>query len=96
VGVTEGRVRAWIAFMMMAGVLERDVATGQPRFFVKGGVALELRLRARARATKDIDVVLQHAEADLVRTLEGHSPASPLRALHFDEKGNPSCSTTAR
>jgi len=33
-------------------------------------VALELRLRDRARATKDIDVVLQHPDADLARTLE--------------------------
>lgn len=57
--------------MIMAGVLERAADGGHPRFIVKGGVALELRLRDRARATKDIDVVLQHTDADLARTLTG-------------------------
>lgn len=69
-GVTEGRVRGWISYMVMAGLLERAATAGRPRFIVKGGIALELRLRDRARATKDIDVVLQAAEADLARTLE--------------------------
>lgn len=57
-GVAEGRVRAWVAYTIMAGVLERHESAGAPRFIVKGGVALELRLRDRARATKDIDIVL--------------------------------------
>ena len=70
-GLSEGRVRGWISYMVMAGALERAAASGQPRFTVKGGIALELRLRNRARATKDIDVVLQHVDADLARTLEG-------------------------
>ena len=51
-GVAEGRVRAWVAYMIMAGTLERADGPGGPRFIVKGGVALELRLRGRARATK--------------------------------------------
>ena len=68
-GVSEGRVRAWIAYMILAGVLERAAVGGTPHFSVKGGVALELRLRDRARATKDIDVVLQHPDADLARTV---------------------------
>jgi hypothetical protein len=54
-GLAEGRVRAWISYMITAGMLERAAAGGQPPFIVKGGVALELRLRNRARATKDID-----------------------------------------
>ena len=69
-GASEGRVRGWISYMIMAGVLERAAVDGNPRFSVKGGVALELRLRDRARATNDIDVVLQHTDADLGRTLE--------------------------
>jgi len=52
VGVTEGRVRAWVAYMIMAGALERSTGGDGPQFIVKGGVALELRLRDRARATK--------------------------------------------
>lgn len=47
VGVAESRVRAWIAYMILAGVLERATVAGAPRFVVKGGVALELRLRDR-------------------------------------------------
>lgn len=40
-GVSEGRVRAWISYMIMAGVLERTAAAGDPHFSVKGGVALD-------------------------------------------------------
>ena len=47
-GVAEGRVRAWVAYMIMAGVLERVTNADSPLFIVKGGVALELRLRDRA------------------------------------------------
>jgi hypothetical protein len=38
--VSEGRVRAWIAYMILAGVLERAAYGGAPRFSVKSGVAL--------------------------------------------------------
>jgi hypothetical protein len=47
-GVPESRVRAWVAYMILAGVFERATDIGTPRFIVKGGVALELRLRDRA------------------------------------------------
>jgi hypothetical protein len=47
--IAEGRVRAWISYMITAGVLQRAAAVGQPPFIVKGGVALELRLCNRAR-----------------------------------------------
>jgi tRNA A37 threonylcarbamoyltransferase TsaD len=47
-GVAEGRVRAWVAYMIMAGVLDRATTADSARFIVKGGVALELRLRDRA------------------------------------------------
>lgn len=69
--VSEARVRAWISYMILAGVLEQaSDRTNGYRFTVKGGVALELRLKDRARATKDIDLVLHHDEADLARALE--------------------------
>jgi hypothetical protein len=88
-GVTEGRVRGWISYMVMAGMLERAAAAGQPRFIVKGGIALELRLRDRARATKDIDVVLQDAEAELARTLEGAITGETYQDFSFRRKGEP-------
>jgi hypothetical protein len=65
-GVAEGRVRAWLAYMMLLAMLEQRRAEGQGwRFTLKGGVALELRLRDRARATKDIDLILHDESADL-------------------------------
>lgn len=88
-GLSEGRVRGWISYMVMAGALERAAASGQPRFTVKGGIALELRLRNRARATKDIDVVLQHADADLARTLEGALSGEAYQGFTFRRKGEP-------
>ena len=89
VGVSEGRVRAWIAYMIMAGVLERAAVGGDPRFIVKGGVALELRLRDRARATKDIDIVLQDTDADLARTLERALTGDAYQGFTFRRKGEP-------
>jgi hypothetical protein len=88
-GVSVGRLRAWIAYMTMAGLLERAAAAGGPRFLVKGGVALELRLRARARATKDIDLVLQHTEADLARSVERALAGESYQGFTFRRKGEP-------
>lgn len=70
-GVAVGRVRHWISFMMLSGALDRAAASpGGPRFVVKGGVALELRLPGRARATDDLDVVAVCDEDDLVAALD--------------------------
>jgi hypothetical protein len=87
--VSEGRVRGWISYMIMAGALERAAVGGSPRFIVKGGVALELRLRHRARATKDIDVVLQDPAADLPRTLERALTGAVYQGFTFRRKGEP-------
>jgi hypothetical protein len=75
--------------MITAGVLERATANGHPHFLIKGGVALELRLRDRARATKDIDVVLQHPDADLARTLERALTGDPYQGFSFRRKRDP-------
>jgi len=88
-GVAEGRVRAWVAYMIMAGVLERNESAGSPRFIVKGGVALELRLRDRARATKDIDIVLRDPRADLANSLEEALTGEPYQGFSFRRKGQP-------
>ncbi len=88
-GVSEGRVRTWISYMITAGVLERAATGGDPHFIIKGGVALELRLRDRARATKDIDVVLQHPKADLARTLERSLTGDPYQGFSFRRKRDP-------
>ncbi|MBL8140833.1 MAG: nucleotidyl transferase AbiEii/AbiGii toxin family protein [Acidobacteria bacterium] len=88
-GVAEGRVRAWVSYMIMAGVLERAESVGSPRFIVKGGVALELRLRDRARATKDIDIVLRDPRADLADSLELALTGDPYQGFSFRRKGQP-------
>jgi hypothetical protein len=88
--VGEGRVRAWISYMILAGLLERSAGeAGGYRFTVKGGVALELRLRTRARATKDIDMVLHDADADLARALERAVVAGDYQGFAFRRKGEP-------
>jgi hypothetical protein len=71
-GLAEKRVRDWISYMAICGALERAGAAGQsPPHYVKGGIALELRLPGKARATKDLDVGFRaEARVDLVRVLE--------------------------
>jgi hypothetical protein len=95
-GIAEGRVRAWVAYMIMAGVLDRATNADLPRFIVKGGVALELRLRDRARATKDIDIVLRDTTADLADSLEEALTGEPYQASRSAERGGHSCWTTVR
>ncbi len=57
--------------MVLAGALERAgfAPTGGPKFTVKGGVALELRLRHLARATRDLDLILNIEGSDLIQEL---------------------------
>jgi len=88
-GVAEGRVRAWVAYMILAGVLDRATTADSPLFIVKGGVALELRLRDRARATKDIDIVLRDTTADLAGSLEDALTGEPYQGFSFRRKGEP-------
>lgn len=79
--------------MILAGILERASQSADGyRFTVKGGVALELRLKDRARATKDIDLVLHHDEADLARALERAVETSArdgYQGFRFRRKGEP-------
>lgn len=70
-GVAVTRVRHWISFMMLSGALARYKGDAQgPRFIVKGGVALELRLPGQARATDDLDIVAVCEDNDLVAALD--------------------------
>jgi len=71
-GLAEKRVRDWISYMAICGALERAGAAGQsPPHYVKGGIALELRLPGKARATRDLDVGFRgDSGTDLVRVLE--------------------------
>jgi len=62
-GVAAGRLRRWLGFMIVAGMLDvaRHAADGEPLFLVKGGVAMELRMDTGARATKDLDTAFRES-----------------------------------
>jgi Nucleotidyl transferase AbiEii toxin, Type IV TA system len=70
-GIDQERLRRWVSFSAMCGVLERSIGEGNlGSYYLKGGVALELRFAARARATKDLDLGLEGPRAgrlDLLR-----------------------------
>ncbi len=70
VGHDAARVRRWVAYMALGAALSRETEGGAPRFALKGGVAMELRLRGRARATRDLDLVLNDRGGDLLAHLE--------------------------
>ena len=58
-GLDQERLRRWVSFLALCGVLQRAVEHGLLNgYFLKGGVALELRFAGRARATKDLDLAL--------------------------------------
>jgi hypothetical protein len=88
-GMAESRVRAWVAYMILAGLLERTAVGDIPRFIIKGGVALELRLRDRARATKDIDIVLRDQSADLAGQRLFEAVGEAYQGFSFRRKGQP-------
>lgn len=58
-GLDQERLRRWVSFLALCGVLERAMGEGiLESYCLKGGVALELRFATRARATKDLDLGL--------------------------------------
>lgn len=59
-GLDQERLRRWVSFLALCGVLERAMSEGiLGAYYLKGGVALELRFATRARATKDLDLGLE-------------------------------------
>ncbi|HVA29561.1 MAG TPA: nucleotidyl transferase AbiEii/AbiGii toxin family protein [Candidatus Baltobacteraceae bacterium] len=58
-GTTAARLRRLVGFAVLCETLAEAAARGIiPLFFVKGGVAIELRLGLLARATRDLDIGL--------------------------------------
>ena len=58
-GLDQERLRRWVSFLALCGVLERALTEGTlSGYYLKGGVALELRFAQQARATRDLDVGL--------------------------------------
>ena len=59
-GLDQERLRGWVSFLALCGVLERSVNDGiLTDYCLKGGVAMELRFANAARATKDLDLGLK-------------------------------------
>jgi hypothetical protein len=56
-GIDQERLRRWVSFLAICGVLERAVSEKIiDTYYLKGGVAMELRFAEGARATKDLDI----------------------------------------
>ena len=58
-GLDQERLRRWVSFLALCGVLESAVEKGViDIYYLKGGVAMELRFAWAARTTKDFDLGL--------------------------------------
>lgn len=88
-GLAQERLRRWVSFLALCGVLERAVHEGVlNNYYLKGGVAMELRFAEGARATKDVDIGLAGERAERLQNFRN------ALALGFDEfsfqlKGKP-------
>jgi hypothetical protein len=79
-GLDQERLRRWVSFLALCGVLERAIHEGiLSRYYLKGGVALELRFAVAARATKDLDLGLDGDRASRLSSFGG------ALQLGFDE-----------
>src|SRR3954464_15747654 len=88
IGEDVARVRRWIAYMALGGALERAGFYGDgPRFTIKGGVGLELRLRARAPGTRGLDLIVNHPTAGLLDELDG-ALAAKFESFSFRRHGS--------
>ena len=69
-GINQERLRRWVSFLALCGVLERALAEGiLGNYYLKGGVAMELRFAQRARATKDLDIGIDGTRTSRLQTL---------------------------
>jgi hypothetical protein len=79
-GLDQERLRRWVSFLALCGVLESAVEKGViDIYYLKGGVAMELRFARAARTTKDFDLGLRGNRAERIRRL------SEVLELSFDE-----------
>ena len=72
--------------MALIGALDRVGADDGPRFLVKGGVSIELRLGLRVRATKDVDLVFRGDAGEMLDALED-AFEQPYVGFAFRRKG---------
>lgn len=86
--MAEKRVRDWIAYMAIGGVLERAGGDSGSLFTFRGGIALELRRRGAGRATKDLDLTYSGSATDLVLAIE-EALAPGYERFTFQRTGKP-------
>lgn len=88
-GVAQERLRRWVSFLALCGVLERAVNEGVlDNYYLKGGVAMELRFAEGARATKDMDIGVAGERADRLRVF-GNALVLGFDEFTFQMKGKP-------
>jgi hypothetical protein len=69
-GLDQERLRRWVSFLALCGVLERALERGViDIYYLKGGVAMELRYARAARTTKDFDLGLTGNRPERLRRL---------------------------
>lgn len=79
-GLNQERLRRWVSFLALCGGLDRAIQTGVlASYYLKGGVAMELRFAENARATKDLDIGITGSRAERLRSL------TEALATGFDE-----------
>lgn len=84
-GVAVGRVRRRLSAVSLIGALDRVGGDDGPRFLVKGGISMELRLGLTARATKDVDVIFRGDAGELLDALDD-AFAQPYSGFEFRRK----------
>jgi nucleotidyltransferase AbiEii toxin of type IV toxin-antitoxin system len=79
-GIDQERLRRWVSFLALCGVLERAMQEGVlGAYYLKGGVAMELRFAQHARATRDLDLGIEGSRTTRMQTL------SDVLRLTFDQ-----------
>ena len=69
-GLDQERLRRWVSLLALCGVLESAVEKSViDIYYLKGGVAMELRFARAARTTKDFDLGIRGNRAERIRRL---------------------------
>ena len=74
-GLDQERLRRWVSFLALCGALDRATQAGVlGGYYLKGGVAMELRFAERARATKDLELTrIRESDSRIVWCLRSES-----------------------
>lgn len=79
-GLDQERLRRWVSFLALCGALDRALQSGiLDSYYLKGGVAMELRFAENARATKDLDLAMKGTRTTRLKSL------ADALAAGFDE-----------